>query len=238
MNEDTGNSPRGLFTFAGMLLVAAALGAGAWHGHKQADQPTDQQTSKEIDASRRTATGGGKVANTSPSDGETILQQPRYIRPPELFDPLAALTTTPAKVSTPTQANIKLEVKPRPPTVSPAGWAGTGNPIQRMWEGNSAGRWEIRATPLSPKNWRISGVVQRGAQTQVIVQFDEEPTPKFYKIGDTLPGGAKLAWVKPDVIGVIEPKSGGLAVPILDGQTQTQAQAPLPAANPKASAKP
>jgi hypothetical protein len=236
MNESTANSSNGLITFSGALLVAASLAAGAWYGLKQSGNPIAQQVGKDVaPTAPSTASGGGKVSSSNSNDGEIIVKQPRYIRPPELYDTLAAMAASSTKAVTATPASAKT-IATAQAAVVPAGWAGTGNPIQRMWEGNSAGRWEIRATPLSPKNWRISGVVQRGAQTQVIVQFDEEPTPKFYKIGDTLPGGAKLAWVKPDVIGVIESKSGGLAVPILDGQTQ--AQAPAAAANPKASAKP
>jgi hypothetical protein len=73
-------------------------------------------------------------------------------------------------------------------------------------------------------------VVQQGDSTRVMVQFQGESTVRFYKVGDVLPGGSQLAWVKPGAIGVVTPKSQKLEVPILSG-TRAAAANP-PAAQP------
>ena len=91
-----------------------------------------------------------------------------------------------------------------------------------MWETTAGQAWQVRAAPITPPNWYITGVVQRGEKTQIIVQFDGEPTPRFLKIGDTLPGGGKLAWVRPGTIGVITPNRKRIGVPVLsDNSPQT-----------------
>ena len=105
------------------------------------------------------------------------------------------------------------------PAVVPGGVV-EGNVVERMWETNAQQGWQVRATPLTPQNWYISGVVQRGAATQVIVQFDGDPTPKFYKIGEMLPGGSKLVWVRPDAIGVVTPNKKKINVPVLSSSTR------------------
>ncbi len=100
------------------------------------------------------------------------------------------------------------------------GGAVAGNAVQRMWEASANIPWQVRATPITPPNWSITGVVQRGEQTQIIVQFDGEPAPRFLKIGDVLPGGAKLAWVRPGAIGVVTPSRKRLGVPVLSGSQE------------------
>lgn len=203
-------------------LAAAATTAGS----KVTVQPSSSLSGR----------GGIGVSNSvsnaaSMSQGEVIVAQPRFARPPPVFDAVEALaaqaslvaaTATavqrPSSAGSPSPAGQRTASAPVPAAVVPTGWQGTGSALLQMWDLGAQSEWAVRPAPLSPRNWRISGVVQRGEQTQAIVQFDGDPAPKFFKIGDTLPGGAKLAWVKPNVIGVVMPKTGVLAVPVLDGQ--------------------
>jgi hypothetical protein len=202
----------------GALLTAVAIGAGVWLGSNEASKLNADKPNSPEKLSDASAIGAGEV----------ILPQRRmFARPPDIFDPVAALaasaTTTASLTATAAPLTPKSTTVDNAPTVSAVGWAGAGSPLQQMWDGGNQANWTVRPVRLSAPNWRINGVVQRGKDTQVIVQFEGDPTPKFYKLGDTLPGGAKLAWVKPDVIGVVMPKNTNLSVPVLDGQAQSYA---------------
>ena len=219
----TNTGKLGLFTLAGLLLVAAGFAVGTWYGREEVGKLSPALVPVQR-ASIPPAPSGmeGKVkAPTVAEPAEVILTRPKYNRPPIVFDPgvaIAAATAASAAASA-SLASGKPK-KPAPVDIAPGGWAGQGGDIERAWESNAQAGWSVRATPLTPPNWRISGVVQRGSQTQVIVLIDGEPNPKFFKIGDTLPGGAKLAWVQPDVVGVVVPKDGNIALPVLEGQRQ------------------
>ena len=224
-------------SIAGVIVMAVAVGAGVWWGLQESEQQAQVHQTAQLSVRPATkfglnAPGGlglktpaasapsGIVSNDkSMSEGEILLPQPRYARPPDVFDPLDSLATT-ASLSgaTTTAAPVPASPASAPVAVLPAGWQGAGTALQQMWDLGAQAEWKVRPAPLSRPNWRISGVVQRGEQTQVIVQIDGEPAPKFFKIGDMLPGGAKLAWVKPNVIGVVMPKVGAMAVPVLSGQ--------------------
>jgi hypothetical protein len=117
--------------------------------------------------------------------------------------------------------------KGQAPEIVPGG-AVAGNAVNRLWETTASQPWQVRAAPITPPNWTITGVVQRGDKTQIIVQFDGEPAPRFLKIGDVLPGGSKLAWVRPGTIGVVTPNRKRLGVPVLPNIFE-------PAAAPSAS---
>jgi hypothetical protein len=85
---------------------------------------------------------------------------------------------------------------------------------------------------LTQPSWYITGVVQQGDNTRVMVQFQGEPTVRFFKVGDTLPGGSQLAWVQPGAIGVVTPKRKSIQVPILQSGAapaqQAKSQTPTP----------
>lgn len=100
-----------------------------------------------------------------------------------------------------------------PADIIPGGATTTGA-TERMWEANAQKPWQTRPTPLTRPNWYITGAVQRGTATQVIVEFEGDPQPQFLKIGDRLPGGGTLAWVRANTIGVLTPekKIVGLAI--------------------------
>jgi hypothetical protein len=240
-------SPRrqGWLAIAGILLVVVATALGFGYGQQEAQQIGVVQDPKTQGKPARTetATTTGIVSNASAVDaGEVILTNPRYVKPPDLFDPVAAMAATRAASAPPPAPTNPLASasasKPGVPAIAPVGWAGTGSALQQMWESNARTDWKVRPVPLTAPNWRISGVVQRGQQTQVIVQFDGETIPRFFKLGDVLPGGAKLAWVKPNVIGVVLVQHDALALPVLDGQTQSSAPASSTPSNAAPSTKP
>ena len=217
-----------VLAFIGIALVAISIVAGIGWGITTAN-------SQAVASASPGGISGTSYSNNaiSPSasmgKGEVVVTQPRFVRPPAVFDPIEALavqasvaaTTSTAVQPQPTQAGSASATR----AVVPTGWQGTGSPLAQMWDLGAQADWAVRPAPLSPRNWRISGVVQRGEQTQAIVLFDGDPAPKFFKIGDTLPGGAKLAWVKPNVIGVVMPKAGVLAVPVFGGQAPDQGPA-------------
>ena len=237
-----------MLTIAGVVLVALAIAAGVWWGMQVANQQAQAlplqtastSATSAISATSKTpdaAASANIVSNDkSMGKGETLITQPRYPRPPEVFDPIEALATQVGSSSAANSTSTALATAAKPakpggpagaaansaPAVQPVGWQGAGTALQQMWDLGAQAEWKVRPAALSRPNWRISGVVQRGEQTQAIVQIDGELTPRFFKIGDTLPGGAKLAWVKPNVIGVVMPKVGQLAVPVLDGQAPEQ----------------
>lgn len=86
--------------------------------------------------------------------------------------------------------------------------------LQEMWEVSLQMPHKIGDKPLTAENWFITGVVMRGAEQQVIVQRGSDPKPHFHKVGDLLPGGARIAWVRPNAIGLITPKSEQISLPL------------------------
>ncbi len=86
--------------------------------------------------------------------------------------------------------------------------------ILRMWETTAKQPWRSTGPALTAKSWVITGMVQRGAQSQVIVLIDGQSEPSFFKVGDTLPGGARLVWIKPDTMGVSMPGGKRLEVAV------------------------
>ncbi|MDM0033329.1 hypothetical protein QTI33_14435 [Variovorax sp. J22P271] len=86
--------------------------------------------------------------------------------------------------------------------------------LQEMWEVSLQTPHKIGDTPLTAENWFITGVVMQGAEQQVIVQRGSDPKPHFHKVGDLLPGGARIAWVRPSAIGLITPKSERISLPL------------------------
>lgn len=105
--------------------------------------------------------------------------------------------------------------------------------LSQIWETNAKQPLTLLPQPLTEPNWTITGVVQQGDQVRVMVLFQGEPQARFYKVGDVLPGGSKLAWVKPGAIGVVTPKRQKVEVPILEGSNAT-ASAKTPASAGKA----
>ena len=164
-------------------LVGIAIVLGSWLGSAAPSVSADAVVAKQ---------GSDGTENQGPP-----IPLPRAIRsmsPPLSQQDVAAAA---AKGTSQQQGSSSPEIVPGGPPPASA--------IERLWETNANQGWKVRATPLTRPNWYITGVVQRGDKTQVIVQFDGEKQPRFLKIGDTLPGGGKLAWVRDNAIGVVTP---------------------------------
>jgi hypothetical protein len=86
--------------------------------------------------------------------------------------------------------------------------------LQEMWEAALLTPHKVSDTPLTAENWYITGVFTRGGQQQVIVQRGTDPKPHFHSVGDTLPGGARIAWVRPNTIGLVTPKNEQITLPL------------------------
>lgn len=240
---------RELATIAGVVATALAVAGGAWYGFSQANAvQTNPRSSASaakpvVIASTPMSIASAPSASVSAADGstppmgpmgvadgmaqgETVVATFFYARPPVPFDVAAALANAAAATAallpaSTAQAAAKPATAAAPPDVRPAGWGDASASLAQMWESNARAEWAVRAIPLTAPNWRISGVVQRGGETQVMVQFDGDPAMKFLKIGDALPGGGKLAWVKTDVIGVAFAKRAPVSVPVLGGPMES-----------------
>lgn len=190
-------APRTYRMAAGVLLAAVTALAGAWWGTRQA-QPNLSELPNTLAAS-----------NATP---------PIIPLPPPLF---RAEPPAPSAAPGPA-AGVPGTATPSPADIQPAGLGGNATPTDLLWETTASQPWQVRPQPITPPNWYITGVVRRGEQTQVIVQFDGEPMPRMFKVGDTLPGGARLGWVRPNAIGVIMSNKKALDVPVLGGEPRTR----------------
>lgn len=168
-------------------LIAGAAALGIWWGQRSAHSVVPTATHAST-----TATSNAKSAG------------PQIAFPPAMAD------QPQEEILAPTGSRAASE----PIDIIPGGVI-AGDAVGRMWETTASQAWQVRATPITPPNWYITGVVQRGEKTQIIVQFDGEPAPRFLKIGDVLPGGGKLAWVRPDAIGIITPNRKRIGVSVL-----------------------
>lgn len=113
----------------------------------------------------------------------------------------------------------QIDFPPQPEADAAKDAEGVPSPAERLnqiWETNAKQPLALLPQPLTEPNWTITGVVQQGDQVRVMVLFQGEPQARFYKVGDVLPGGSKLAWVKPGAIGVVTPKRQKVEVPILE----------------------
>lgn len=198
-----------------VLVITCALGAGAWWGNHSAGTLAHQVTSP-------TPVANGATAPTAVNGPQT--PRPR---------PIADTSAAPLQAGS-TGAPTPAADTSKPEEIIPGG-ATTATVVERMWETNASKAWQVRPIPLTLPNWFITGVIQRGEQTQIIVQFDGDPQPRFLKIGDTLPGGGKLSWVRPNAIGVIMPDKRIVGVSIWP---EDQSASKQPSSGPQKTAKP
>ena len=181
--------PTANIAFATALMVGTAI-LGAWWGQRSAHSVTNSHSNTSKSAIPSAKAAGPHIAFPRPLATELPME--------DILSPATPASLPSTKV----------------PDIVPGG-AVTGHAVVRMWETTANQAWQVRAAPITPPNWYITGVVQRGEKTQIIVQFDGEPTPRFLKIGDVLPGGGKLAWVRPDAIGIITPNRKRIGVSVL-----------------------
>jgi hypothetical protein len=107
--------------------------------------------------------------------------------------------------------------------------------INQMWEANAQKPPTLLDQPLTAPNWTINGVVQQADAAQIVVQVQGDPRIKFFKVGDKLPGGSTLAWVRPGLMAVITPEKKTIEIPVLlssNPELKTDAPVKLPRAAP------
>jgi hypothetical protein len=68
----------------------------------------------------------------------------------------------------------------------------------RIWEATVRQAMPPRKEPLTPPGWRIVGVTTIGNEKNALLLFDKQPATEVRKIGDKLPGGAKIIDILPD----------------------------------------
>ena len=84
-------------------------------------------------------------------------------------------------------------------------WGGTG--AGGLVPGGLPGQAAAEEKPLTPPDWRVAGVVTEGRQLVALIATQGEFQPQTVRVGDRLPGGAKVAAIHADRI-----------VAILDGR--------------------
>ena len=87
---------------------------------------------------------------------------------------------------------------PRPP-VAP------DKPIEmtadlRIWEFTARQPLPPRKEPLTAPGWKIVGVTSVGTDTNVLLLFDKQIDIEARKVGDLLPGGAKIIQISQDAL--------------------------------------
>ncbi|MBI1891036.1 MAG: hypothetical protein HYS18_10340 [Burkholderiales bacterium] len=73
----------------------------------------------------------------------------------------------------------------------------------RIWELSARQPLPPRKEPLTPPNWKIVGVSTIGKDKNVIILFDNQTTGEILKVGDKLPGGAKIVDIFSDRLRLI-----------------------------------
>ncbi|MFZ6749294.1 hypothetical protein ACO0K8_09985 [Undibacterium sp. Ren11W] len=75
---------------------------------------------------------------------------------------------------------------------------GTDPAQLRVWEAAVRQPMSPRKEPLTPPVWRIVGVTVIGNEKNVLLLFGKQPATETRKIGDQLPGGAKIVQISQD----------------------------------------
>lgn len=68
----------------------------------------------------------------------------------------------------------------------------------QIWEVAARQALPPRKEPLTPPLWRIVGVTAVGDEKSVLLLFANQPATEARKIGDKLPGGAKIVQISQD----------------------------------------
>lgn len=189
---------------AGVLLAAICMLIGAWRGYSQVQDSL--------------------LPAPVASNSKAVV--PRIPLPPPIY--IADVAEPPKTRPSASNASAPLTGGANE-EIQPAGVGDADRATDLLWETTASQPWQVRPQPITPPNWYITGVVRRGEQTQVIVQFDGEPMPRMFKVGDTLPGGARLGWVRPNAIGVITATKKTLDVPVLGGDPASSGKPAKPA---------
>lgn len=68
----------------------------------------------------------------------------------------------------------------------------------RIWEITVKQPLPPRKEPLTAPSWKIVGVTEVGNEKNVLLLFEKQQTAEIRKIGDKLPGGAKIVQISQD----------------------------------------
>lgn len=103
------------------------------------------------------------------------------------------------------QQDAVFVLPPRPPVVSdpsenedPADLAEL-----RIWEITARQPLPPRKEPLTAPRWKIVGVTTVGDDTEVLILFDKQTITETRRVGDLLPGGAKIVQISQDELRII-----------------------------------
>ena len=125
-------------------LIAGAVALGAWWGQRSAHSVATVSQSANPKAAVPSAKAAGPyIALPRPIEAELPLE--------EILSPANTASSPSAKA----------------PDIVPGGVV-AGHAVDRMWETTANQAWQVRAAPITPPNWYITGVVQRGEKTQII----------------------------------------------------------------------
>lgn len=102
----------------------------------------------------------------------------------------AETATRPAGATEPaSSAALALAKKPRSPSNEPRAAASAQDLSWPLWEFKLREPLPPRDPPLTPPSWRLIGATQSGDLWQVVILRHGKPTPEFFRVGDSLPGG-------------------------------------------------
>lgn len=73
----------------------------------------------------------------------------------------------------------------------------------RIWEASARQPLPPRKEPLTAPGWKIVGVTSVGDDASVLILFDKQTSPETLKIGDLLPGGAKILQISQDTLRIV-----------------------------------
>jgi hypothetical protein len=104
------------------------------------------------------------------------------------------------KKSKTTEPELAFLVPPLPPQTAEVDEAVLGpDPAQlRVWEAAVRQPMPPRKEALTPPVWRIVGVTMIGNEKNVLLLFGKQAATEARKIGDQLPGGAKIVQISQD----------------------------------------
>ena len=90
---------------------------------------------------------------------------------------------------------------PRPPVAPDKPIEMTANLTDlRIWEFTARQPLPPRKEPLTAPGWKIVGVTSVGTDTNVLLLFDKQIDIEARKVGDLLPGGAKIIQISQDAL--------------------------------------
>ena len=72
----------------------------------------------------------------------------------------------------------------------------------RVWEQTARQPLPPRKEPLTPPNWKIVGVTAVGNEKSVLLLFEKKMVAEPRKVGDLLPGGARIVQISQDELRV------------------------------------